>query len=166
MKQINEPMPEFQRNKRPAKRYEKPEAVKELEAIAMDQARKKYPDIPPSYLGPRKYRDDRANDLTKCIVDYIKYCGGFATRLNSTGMYRADLKKFVPNTQRKGIPDIQAVFKGTPLYIEVKIGRDRLSPHQKKIQDEVTGSGGVFFIARNFTEFKKWFDEIMERILI
>ncbi len=137
-------------------------AVKSLEIIAMDRAKKKYPDMPPNYLAPRKYRDDKANDLTKCIVDYIKFCGGFATRLNSTGMYRTDLKKFVPNTQRKGMPDIQAVYEGTPLFIEVKIGRDRLSPHQKKIQDEVTGSGGVFFVARNFTEFKQWFDDIIE----
>ncbi len=64
------------------------------------------------------------------------------------------------------MPDIQAVFKGTPLFIEVKIGQDRLSPHQKNIRDEVTGSGGVFFIARNFTEFKQWFDKIRAKAIM
>ena len=51
-------------------RYVKSEAVRELERIADHAARLKYPEVP--FLAPRKYRDDSANGLTKCIVAYIQ----------------------------------------------------------------------------------------------
>jgi len=124
----------------------------------MQRACEKFPGTPQRLLCPRLYRDDSANSLTKCIVDYVRFRGGFASRINSTGIYRKDLKRFVYNTQRRGLPDIQAVINGQPLFIEVKIGRDQLSEAQEKIRDEVTSSGACFFVAKNFADFKTWFD--------
>jgi hypothetical protein len=40
--------------------YCKSEAVKLLEAIATDEARRLHPNIPPHYIAPRTYRDDTA----------------------------------------------------------------------------------------------------------
>lgn len=146
------------KNKKRKPSYRKPESIKQLETIAMEEARQRYPNMP--HLAPRTFRDDSANGLTKCIVSYIQLKGGFASRINSTGQYRPELRKYVYGTGRKGLADIMATFKGKSLHIEVKIGRDRQSEHQVKIQAEVEASGGLYYIARNFTDFKIWFDKI------
>ena len=44
--------------------------------------------------------------------------------------------------------------------IEVKTGRDRMSEHQVKVQKEQSRSGGLYYVAHNFTDFKEWFDSI------
>ena len=140
--------------------YRKPESVKLLEAMADQAAIKKYPGTPVQYLAPRKHRDDSANSLTKCIVDFIGFSGGFASRINSTGIYDKRLGKYRPGTSRKGLADIMATFKGLSLHIEVKFGNDRQSEAQMKIQREVESSGGYYFIAKDFSSFKIWFDNI------
>ena len=139
-----------------ATRYKKPAAVKQLEALAMEAVKERYPGLP--YPAPRLYRDDTANNLTKCICDFIRLLGGSAFRINSQGQYDPRLKKWRPSGQRKGLPDIQATMNGQAIYVEVKIGRDKLSEHQKQIRDELTASGALYFVARNFTEFLEWFD--------
>jgi hypothetical protein len=140
--------------------YQKPDAVKELQYMAMDEARKKYPNHPSGVLAPRIYRDDTANSLTNCIVKYITLKSGFASRVNNTGIYNQKLRKYVPGTSKKGLPDIIGTYKGKSLFIEVKIGRDVQSEAQKRIQEDHEASGGLYFLAHTFTEFKKWFDSI------
>ena len=138
--------------------YRKPEAVKELERMADVEARRLHPIMP--HPAPRKFRDDTSNDLTKCIVKYITLKGGFASRVNTTGIYDKKLGKYRRGTQKRGLTDVIATYKGLSLHIEVKNSRDRLSDAQKKIQNEVTASGGLYNVARNFTDFKIWFDEL------
>jgi hypothetical protein len=147
---------------RPVKRriYKKSKSIAELERLANKAAQEKYPDTPPQYLAPRRYRDDSANALTKCIVDYIRFQGGFAARINTQGQYDPRLKKWRHSGQRKGMPDIQATVNGYSLHVEVKINHDRLSDDQLKIKQEIEASGGFYFVAQNFTEFKAWFDYI------
>jgi hypothetical protein len=152
-------LPETKR-KKPKPPYRKPETVKVLERMADEAARKKHPGVPEHVLAPRKYRDDSANALTKCIVDYITLSGGFATRINSTGVFDTRLQRYRPGTTKKGIADIMGTCQGISLHIEVKSGNDRQSEAQKKIQSEVELSGGLYYIARNFTDFKLWFDNV------
>lgn len=144
-------------------RYRKPQAIKDFE--------EKYKawsysgrNIPEHCKVLTQFRDDTANGLTKLIIAYLKVQGAFATRLNSTGIYRNDIKKFVPNTQRKGMADVFATYKGKSLNIEVKTGKDRMSEHQLKVQTEIEEAGGYFFIARNFESFKKWFEELVNTL--
>jgi len=99
------------------------------------------------------YRDDSANGLTKCIVTWFKINGHFATRITSTGTYRPELKKFIPSTQRKGTPDITAIVNGLAVWIEVKIGHDRMSEDQIQVKAEMEQSGAKYIIARSFTQF-------------
>jgi hypothetical protein len=143
---------------RPA--YRKPEAVKDLERLANQSARTKYPNMKPEYLAPRKYRDDNANGLTICIVAYVTLKGGFASRISNQGTFNKKLGKYIRGTSRKGLADVMGVYNGVPLNIEVKIGRDKQSEAQIKIQAEVTKAGGLYFIAHNFTDFKQWFDSL------
>jgi len=140
--------------------YRKSDAVKQLERLAMDAARKKFASIPIECLAPRTYRDDSANALTKCITAYLTLMGAFASRLNNTGVYDARLGKYRPTTAKKGLPDILATYKGHSLFIEVKFGKDRQSEDQRKIETEQTASGGIYFTARDFTSFKIWFDTL------
>lgn len=148
--------------KQPKAPYRKPEAVKELQGMANDEARRKHSTMNPEHLAPRIFRDDTANGLTTCITTYLRFKGAFCSRLNNTGIYDKRLNRFRPGTSRKGLPDIIATHPATgkSLMIEVKAGKDRMSDSQKKIQDEQTASGGLFFIARNFTAFKIWFDSL------
>lgn len=138
--------------------YKKPQSIKELERIAFDHHYRES-SLPPQYRTKFHFRDDSANELTKSILKYLQVNGAFATRLNSTGIYRADLKKFVPNTQRKGLADILCTYKGISIQIEVKHGKDRMSSYQLQVKDDFEQSGGLFYVARDFTTFKQWFDE-------
>ena len=36
------------------------------------------------------YKDDTANGLTKCIVDWINFNGGYANRINTQGQVRIE----------------------------------------------------------------------------
>jgi Holliday junction resolvase len=114
----------------------------------------------PEHLAPRKFRDDSANSLTGCIVQYVTLKGGFASRINSTGVFRQKLGKYTSGTQKRGIADVLATFKGLSLHIEVKHGKDSQSEAQKKIESEVKRSGGFYYLARNFSDFKIWFDNL------
>ena len=66
-------------------RYQKPQAVKDLERQALDHFCREHPDFPEYAIPSQFYRDDTANGLTKCIVDYIRYNGGQAERINTMG---------------------------------------------------------------------------------
>jgi hypothetical protein len=146
------------KNKKPKPAYRKPEAVKELERMADAEARRLHPTCP--HLAPRTFRDDSANNLTKCITAYLGLNGAFVSRVNNTGIYDRRLNRYRPGTSRKGLPDIIATYRGKSLMIEVKYGRDRMSEHQTKIMKEQEQSGGLWFTAHDFTEFKEWFDRI------
>lgn len=150
-------IPETKKKHRP--RYQKPESVKELERLADQAARVKYPTMPEKYFAPRKFRDDTANGLTKCITAYLRLKGTFVSRLNNTGIHDHRTGRYRPGTNRKGLPDIVCTYQGKSIFIEVKTGRDKLSKHQEQIRDEQKQSGGLYFIARDFTSFKRWFDE-------
>lgn len=153
-------LPPLPAKKKPRPAYRKPEAVKGLERLATDETIRKHPAVDEKYLAPWQFRDDTANGLTRCIVKYISICGGFASRVNNQGTYDAKRKRYRPSTARRGLPDILATWKGQSLFIEVKVGRDRMSEHQMKVQQEQEQSGGLYFVAHNFTAFKQWFDRL------
>jgi len=146
------------KHKKRKPRYVKSAAVRELEQLAMDEARLLHPTMP--HLGPRTFRDDSANTLTACIVKYITLKGGFASRCNNQGVFNINTGRYIPSTAKKGLPDIVGTYQGKSLMIEVKYRSDKLSDHQEKIRQEQERSGGLFFIAHDFEGFKNWFDNI------
>lgn len=150
---------EEKKKKHTRPRYKKPQVVKDFE-IEYKTWYYTERNTPEYCQALTKFRDDRANDLTKLIVAFLRVKGAFATRLNSTGIYRNDQAKFVPNTQRRGMADVIATYKGLSLSVEVKIGNDRMSVHQEKVRKEIEESGGYYCIARDFDGFKKWFEGV------
>lgn len=147
-------IPEIKRKTRKPS-YRKPDAVKLLEAMANAEAKRLHPTCP--NLAPRVFRDDRANNLTKCVVEYIRLKGGFASRINNQGTYNQKLRKYIPSTSRKGLADVMATFRGLSLHVEIKTGKDRQSSEQMKIESEVRQAGGYYFLAKDFDSFYQWF---------
>ncbi len=114
------------------------------------------------------YRDDTANGLTKCIVDYINFSGGNANRINVQGQPRKervalafgnyrDILRFTPSTTNKGTADLHCIIQGRHISIEIKIGKDKLSEHQIKEMNRVTAAGGLYFVARDMQSFVKFY---------
>jgi len=63
---------------------------------------------------------------------------------------------------KKGVSDILAIIPpyGRLVAIEVKIGKDRLSLEQKGFLKNIEYFGGLSFVAKDFSEFKKWWNNI------
>lgn len=153
--------------------YRKSHAVKLLETMANDEARRNNPTMPPEWLAPRKYRDDSANGLTKCIIDFITFNGGQAERVSNMGRLIdtrhtfADVtgrsrtighKKWIKGTGTSGTADISATIKGRSVKVEVKYNKDRQSEAQRKYQSHIEQAGGIYVIARTFEQFYNWYN--------
>lgn len=151
--------------KKPKAPYRKPDAVKLLETLAMDEARLLHPTMP--HLAPRKYRDDSANGLTKCIIDFLVFSGHQAERINSTGRYIDNTKivsdvlgfkkkigsgQWIKGSGQKGTADISSTILGLSVKIEIKV-KDSQSEYQKKYQQQVESAGGLYWICHNMDEF-------------
>ena len=107
------------------------------------------------------YKDTNANALTACIVDYINFSGGSATRINTTGTIRKikGEMKWTNGGTRKGTADIHAIVAGTHVSIEVKFGKDRLSKNQVKERERIEQAGGIYYVATGMENFVAWYDE-------
>ncbi len=112
---------------------------------------KKHPTVPIHAVPRTKYSDKNANGLTNAICDYIRLTGNYADRINNMGVMRNG--RMTRSGTRRGIADIMASKAGRMVAIEVKIGRDRQSDDQKKIQAEVERSGAVYILAKTWAGF-------------
>lgn len=159
--------------KRPA--YKKPESVKMLEALADAAVRLKYQNVQAKYLSPRKYRDDTANGLTKCIIDFLRLKGCQAERINCTGRYvdnttivedvighrrQIGTAKWLPTSGQKGTADISAVIRSRAVKLEIKVRKDKQRPDQVEYQAQIERAGGLYWLVRSFDEFKQMYDTL------
>lgn len=158
---IEEMLATVRKPKKRKKAYKKSQLIKdfELEHIAWYYSDRSTPECVQSKTD---FRDDTANNLTKLVIAFLKVRGAFATRLNGTGMYRNDIKKFVPSRQRRGMADIVATYRGRSLNIEVKIGKDKMSVHQAKVKGEIEQAGGYYYIAKDFDTFRQWWIDLFK----
>jgi len=150
-----------------------------LKEQKLAQLREQYPSMPEYAIKKPKYTDKTANGLTKCIIDYLILNGCQAERINTTGRVIDERKhvtnvvgitkvigsmKYIPTTGTKGSADISATIKGRSVKIEVKIGKDRQSDHQKRYQEMIERAGGVYIIAKDFQGFYDWFKEFTSTV--
>lgn len=135
--------------------------LKMLDAFARQRKRERFPNLPEFALSIRKYQDKTANDLTRCIIDWVTLNGGYAVRINTTGIYREDLGKYVPGGTKKGTADIHICENGLHLSVEVKIGADKLSLEQIECKKEVERAGGRYFVAKDFQSFFEFYQRLM-----
>lgn len=139
--------------------------------------RQKYPAVPAEWLAKTKYNDRTANGLTRCVIDFLTFKGWQAERINSMGRMVDDRKtyidvvgryktigsvKWVKGTSTAGTADISATIAGRSVKIEIKIGTDRQSHWQRNYQQVIERSGGLYFIAKSFQEFYRWYIKTFE----
>lgn len=137
-------------------RYSKPPEVKALEKLYHAHKVAQRPNVPEKWIPETKFRDDKTNDLTKCVVAYTKAKGHFIERISSTGRYFRG--KWIPTSGTKGTADLSAVINGRAVKIEIKCRatKDRQSADQKKYQQQVEQAGATYIIVRDFKEYFVW----------
>ena len=98
------------------------------------------------------------NELTKHIKESFQKIGGDAFRINTQGTYSQKLGKYIKSGSDNGVSDLIAVYEGKFIAIEVKseATKDKIRPDQEKFRNRVTGSKGVYFIARSKKKFNDW----------
>lgn len=147
--------------------------LKELSKAIID---KKYSAIPEHARPSVKLSDSSANELTKSIIAFFNYKGIMAWRQSSEGRYikgkeytdwmgrkKEEKGQYIPRAHgAKGSADITATLPplGKRLEIEVKFGKDRQSPDQKKFQDQIEAMGGIYIIVRTWDDFIKQFNKL------
>ena len=99
-----------------------------------------------------------SNKLTNEIINFIFKHRGYAWRQNSGGVYDRNIGAYRMSA-KKGVSDILACFQGQLIAIEIKIGKDRLSPEQTGFLENVSAVGGNTFVASDFADFEKWWDQ-------
>ena len=149
-------------------------AISKLVELKKQHYRTEYPNMPEHTLPTPKYSDKTANGLTKCVIDFITLSGGMAERISNTGRYvdgrvkytdvlghtrEFGSGKWIKGSGTLGTADISAVVKGKTIKIEIKIGKDRQSEHQKKYQEMIERAGGEYWIVCNFEEFYNRFNQ-------
>lgn len=144
------------------RRYIKPQSVKELENEVFRQKKEANPNFP--YPVKPKFRDDTSNSLTGCVIAWIEINGGQAERINSTGrqVNTNGRQKWIKGTGTTGTADVSATIEGRSVKIEVKCdatGDRNQSKEQIEYQEAIEKAGGVYVIARNFSQFQKWHKE-------
>lgn len=152
--------------------------IKELQKISLDAKHRKYPNVPIEYIPSTKYSDKNANGLTRCIIDFLKFSGWQAERINNTGRMVDRRESYVDVLGRArtigsvewikgsgtdGTADISATITGKSVKIEVKIGTDRQSCKQIKYQEAIERAGGIYFIAKSFQDFYEWYFKTFQR---
>lgn len=137
--------------KTPKARYIKPDSVKKLENDVLDQKKLKYPGQP--YLCKKSLRDDTANSLTACIQEWAKVNNCHSQRMNTTGQYDYKLGRYRKSGSTKGVSDMLIIYKGYTINLEIKIGKDKQSKDQIKIQESIEQAGGIYMIVKSFDDF-------------
>jgi hypothetical protein len=150
--------------------------LKHLKQEAMLES---YPNVPRYALSAPKYEDKTANGLTKCIIEFLQLSNHQAERINTMGRPIDNRKQVTDvigrtktigsmtwgkSTATKGSADISATIQGRSVKIEVKIGADRQSEDQKLYQANIEKSGGKYWIAKNFDDFIKKYDDFLESL--
>lgn len=157
-------------------RYRKSEAVKHLEMLADEAARKRYPNVP--YLAPRVFSDKTPNELTKCVFDFLKLKGHFCEQTNKVGRVVDNLRQVtdvlgnsrligsihrVYSSEIKSRCQLKAVICSKSISIEVKGGEffENQSQSQRTSQIEVEKSGGIYITVPDFEYFLTWYKNFM-----
>jgi hypothetical protein len=150
-----------------------------LKHLKQESMLESYPNVPKYALSAPKYEDKTANGLTKCIIEFLQLSNHQAERINTMGRPIDNRKQVTDvigrtktigsmtwgkSTATKGSADISATIQGRSVKIEVKIGADRQSQDQKIYQENIEKSGGKYWIAKNFDDFIKKYDDFLDSL--
>ena len=106
-----------------------------------------------------------ANKLTQDVLNFLYERGAYAWRANSVGFFDKKLGLYRP-AAKKGVSDVLACYEGKLIAVEVKIGKDKLSPEQEGFQRSIQSAGGVALVVDSFENFKSQFASAMKELTI
>lgn len=86
------------------------------------------------------------DDLVRKIRIFISEIGGLSCHIETPGLLFDKAGRPV-KIGKKGRLDIAATIKGRSVWIDAKIGRDKLKPDQQKFAQAVQRAGGLAFAA-------------------
>lgn len=133
-----------------------------LHKLHWEYHHKNYPGVPGYAIPKATYKLNTTNGMTKGIVDFIRFSGGYAERVNRMG-FKTKTKQgkeiWVSGGGTNGTADISAIWNGRALRIEVKCAatHDRIRPDQIRYAEKVERAGAIYFVAKTFDEFYEWF---------
>jgi hypothetical protein len=151
-----------------------------------------YPTFTPADLDNFRYYTrncNSTNGLTQGIIEYLKWNGCQAERINTTGRKistkeivtnvvglsrEIGSEKWIKGTGTKGSSDIHAMIPilingkklAQSLKIEVKFAKDSQSNFQHKYERLVNEMGGIYYIAKNIDDTVEWIDQLLIDYLI
>jgi hypothetical protein len=130
------------------------QTLKELSEADFAYRAEKYPEFAKTNAAfYKKYSDKTANKLTAAIKRWFELSGGMASRTNVQGQYDPRTKKFRHSGSTKGQADLNCVYGGRSIQVEVKIGKDRQNLDQKLFKERVENSGGIYILAKSWEDF-------------
>jgi Holliday junction resolvase len=150
------------------------DSLKELRELALADSRRRHPTLPEGARYIKPYSDKSANQLTRAIIDFLRFSGWQAERINCTGRPQDNTQiitdvlgdsrrigsvKWLPTSGEKGTSDISAVIRGKAVKIEVKM-RDRQSVDQKSYQLKIEKAGGYYWLIRSLDEFLNFYNNL------
>lgn len=123
--------------------------------------RNKFPSVPDYAIVKHKKKKSPSNQLADDIKKYCDQIKAHFQRINTQGNYNAYLKKWTFSGATRGASDCLITYQGKAYHVEIKIGKDKLSPGQKKFKESVESAGGVYIIAKTFDQFKNDFQKVI-----
>ncbi len=97
-------------------------------------------------------------EVRRAICLYIERNGGAILIHDSKGAWHPIRKRFISNVDRfriKGAADLLGIWKGRPLAIEVKAGKNKASVDQLAFIEWWKKHGGVGFVAWSVEDVAK-----------
>lgn len=99
--------------------------------------------------------DETEAIIKNSILTYLWFNRVFCWNNHSTGIYdpkRGAFRRANSKFQFRGVADIVGIFRGKPLFIEVKSKAGRLSPDQKAFLERAAQEGAIAFCARSVAD--------------
>jgi len=169
--------------KRKTPRYEMTsadtEAFRLLKRMSLKNIITTRPNLPYPESFIHQYIPNTANGLTKCIVDWINFDGGFARRISVTGKMVDKTKvvtdvmgsrriigsvEYQKSSMVKGSADITSTIEGRTVEIEIKINTDRQSQDQKEYQQSIERAKGVYVIIKTLGGWQEWYNKFKQSL--
>lgn len=97
------------------------------------------------------------NEIQNTVCQYLQLKRYVFWRQNNTAIYDPLTRRFrkMPEFSRKGVSDVIAVSDSIVYFLEFKRAGCYQSKDQKKFEEDVTKSGGVYSVIRTLEDVKE-----------
>src|SRR5262245_24212042 len=101
-------------------------------------------------IAPRRHDED---DLQRAVVEYLRWClpddATYFAVPNGGQRHAKAAARLVGLGLRAGVPDLEIIHRGTPLFIELKTARGLLSEVQRQMHRKLAYCGAQTFVCRS-----------------